>query len=330
MVVIGIILILVTIAVPVAQEVFGQAERTVCQNNLRQIGQGFAMQLQKAAQRYPHVMPRYPAGGSGRISPGEWPQVHQDLAESIGHTSGSCPLTQCPSAKPDAAHGPGDPRTWATCSYAYVANLATMYECDCAACSLDPDGYKEVWRLYWSGVDYTGDHGSGELGGNLSKFKGLPLADNLAWQAESVDTNEPSTPTIPVHQDTDEFHGDDVAKYLTQRALRAVPAIAEDVVGDQPLAMDILVYRVATLGDLPDHSAAGSEWRATDLNITDENKADVLYANHCHASAGTKKNWGINVCYTSGRVEWKEWEELRFQVMAKGASAGDEHHCYFY
>jgi len=196
----------------------------------------------------------------------------------------------------------------------------------------------EIWRLFWSGVDYEGGggvthlmEGSTTAALTYNKLKGLKLADNLDWRIDKKDSGEASVPTIPEHQDIVAMHANDIPKYDTTRALRELPMTAEDTTRRLPLFMDILIYRFPNFNDVPSHSAANSTWKASDLSITDSNKASVLYANHCNGSASKKRDWGINIFYTNGMVEWKPWDELRFQVMEKNVARDDNAtHCYFF
>ena len=312
LVVITIILILVAVTLPVLNAIWQDASALRCKNNLKQMGLWF---LQESVRNR-----IYHPGGDDRTSPGTWPDVHSMLVSSFKTTE----ITHCPSVKPDSALRPD---AWSTCSYAYVGNMNLTYKCTCDACGSDPG--KKVWRLYWSGVNYTGDHGIDDVGGNLDKLKNLPLAANLYFQSKSVDEGEPTSPTIPDHQDTDTFTSKDRKKFRDLRALRAMPITPSDHKINQPLLMDIVVYRTTGTAGMP--TSSNTSWKATDLDITEANKEGVLRANHCNTSATKKRGWGINVFYSSGNVEWKRWDELRFQVMAKKVSQdGDKYHSYFY
>lgn len=309
LVVITIILILVAVILPVLNEVWRDAEKIKCKNNLRQVGMWF---LQEAVTNR-----IYHPGGDDRVAPGIWPDIHSMLARSFRATD----ITRCPSVK-DAVLRPD----WATCSYAYVGNMNLTYDCTSNTCGGDPG--QKVWRLYWAGVDYTGDHDSDIAGGNFNRLKGMwpdNLADNLIFLKDSVDKDEPNEPTIPDHQDTDRFTSNDRKKFRDLRALRAVPITMSDNRSSRPLLMDILVYRATETADLP----SASKPMATDLALDAYDNAGVLYANHCSTSAIKKKGWGVNIFYSSGNVEWKRWDQLRFQVMARNKTSGS-YDSYFY
>ncbi|MFH1731318.1 MAG: type II secretion system protein [Planctomycetota bacterium] len=311
LVVVTIILILVAVILPVLNQIWRDAEAVKCKSNLRQVGLWF---LQEAVRN--HV---YHSGGDGRTAPGLWPDIHSMLARSFRTTE----ITRCPSVK-DSSLRPD----WATCSYAYVGNMNLTYDCTCDTCGSSPG--KKVWRLYWAGVNYTGNHGNADAGGNFDRFKGMwpdNLADNLVFLKDSVDEGEPNEPTIPAHQDTDLFTSKDRKKFRDLRALRAVPITPSDNRSNRPLLMDILVYRRTGTADLP--SASKTSWKATDLILDADDNTGVLYANHCSTSAVKKTGWGINIFYSSGNVEWKRWDQLRFQVTAKN-KASDTYDSYFY
>jgi len=310
LVVITIILILVGVLLPVLNQIWRDAEKVKCKSNLRQIGQWF---MQEAIRNRV-----YHSGGDDRTSPGVWPDIHSMLVRSLRTPE----ITDCPSVKPDSPLRPD----WATCSYAYVGNMNLTYDCTCSTCGGSPG--KKVWRLYWAGVDYTGDHGNDDAGGNFNRFAGMwpdNLADNLVFLKDSVDEGEPDEPTIPDHQDTDRFTSNDRKKFRDLRALRAVPITMSDNRSSRPLLMDIVVYRTTGTADLP----SASKPMATDLALDAHDNTGVLYANHCSTSAVKKKGWGINILYSTGNVEWKNWDELRFQVMAKNKGSGI-YDSYFY
>jgi prepilin-type N-terminal cleavage/methylation domain-containing protein len=300
LVVIAIIIILAGIAVPLLAQMGRTAGIVECANNLRQVGLYIIGEAVKPGRGYPR-------GGS---SPGSWTDAHAAVVGALG--SG---VTTCPVAVPAS---PMNPRQWSTCSYAYVGNLSPTYVCKCATCGDDPG--KDIWSLYWSGVNYTGNHERS----NRDTFKNLPLADNLVFKPDSVDPDEPSEPTIPVHQDTDKFHSKDRVKFRTQRALREIPETPEDSKASLPLLMDIVVLRAKP--------PAASSWEDAHEHVTETNKLTCLYANHCGTSASSKQDWGANIFYTNGSVQWKNWDELRFQVMAPNISVGgdSQNHYYFY
>ncbi len=313
--VVVVIAILVAVALPVLFKILSDAEIVQCQGRLKNVGTWFIAEA---------VVPRnraYPAGHpTQRTSPGRWPTIHSELISSLKTEE----ITRCPSVKPES---PLSSDVWSTCSYAYVGNMNLMYSCTCSECGSDG---KDVWRLYWSGVDYTGDHGDADAGGNLNKLKGLPLADNLVFLRGSVDGDEPTSPTIPDHQDTAVFTSDDrPVKFRDQRALRAIPMTPADHNRSVPLVLDILVYRTTGTTGFPTSSA--TSWKASDLDITETNKYDVLYANHCNTSATNKRDWGINIFYSNGQVKWKGWDDLRFQVTVKKVvEDANKYHSYFY
>ena len=312
LVVVTIILILVAVILPVLNQAWQSAEVVKCKNNLRQVGLWFLQEAVKNRMYHP--------GGDDRTAPGLWPDIHSMLASSFRTTE----ITRCPSVKPDSPLRPD----WATCSYAYVGNMNLTYDCTCDTCGSNPG--RKVWRLYWAGVNYTGDHGNDDAGGNFDKFKGMypdNLADNLAFLKDSADEDEPDEPTIPDHQDTDRFTSNDRKKFRDLRALRAVPITPSDNRSNRPLLMDILVYRTTGTANLP--SASSTRWKATDLTLDPDDNVGVLYANHCSTSAVKKKGWGLNIFYSSGNVEWKRWDQLRFQVMARN-KAGGTYDSYFY
>ena len=322
LVVVVIILILVAVLLPVVNEAWRHAEVVKCKNNLRQVGAWF---MQEAVRNH-----MYHSGGENRTSPGVWPDIHQLLVNSFGSqaTAGVHDITHCASSKADSLLRPA----WATCSYAYVGNMNMTYTCTSTACGCG----KEVWRLYWAGVNYTGDHSSDDAGGNFDKFKGMwpdNLADNLIFLEKSADPGEGQDtegnpiPTIPDHQDAESFGDGDRRKFRDLRALRAVPVTISDNRSNRPLLMDILVYRTTGTADLP--SASSTSWKAADLPLDPDDNTGVLYANHCSTSVANKKGWGINIFYSSGNIAWKNWDELRFQVMAKN-KADDVYDSYFY
>ena len=316
LVVVVIILILVAVMVPVLTKVWKGAEVVQCKNNMKQVGLWF---VQEAVTNR-----MYHSGGSGRTGPGNWPDIHALLLTSLKTPK----ITHCASVKENS---PLRANAWATCSYAYLGNAAVTYSCKCSTCGDNPG--KQVWRFYWSGVDYKGDHGNTDAGGDLNGLKGLPLADNLVFLESSVDADEANTPTIPEHQDTDQFATGDVKKFRDIRALRALPVSPADHRSNQPILCDFAVYRTGNFTFTGAPTSSTTSWKATDLDdiITEQNKVGLLFANHCVTSATGKNGWGINVFYSSGNIAWKRWDELRFQVMArKVPSDDDKHHWYFF
>ncbi len=332
LVVISIILILIAFLLPVLWNIQREVLVVKCQNNLRQMGIWLKHESMRASS------PGYPAGSTDdTATPGRWPYAFQQMAASLRIPEADIKkgLTKCPVVKEGSVIDPSQ-KSFFSCSYAYVGNLNPSYACQCSWCK--KEGGK-IWKLFWSGVDYKGINthkmADGTTDLSFSNFKGLKLADNLLWRWQSSDKGEGGTttatantqPTVPDHLDREIFHNDDISKSRTLRALRGIPQTVEDQGSMLPLMMDIVVYKTASL---PNKSAAGSTWKATDLTITEANKANVLYANHCDSSATSKKGWGANVLYTNGMVKWKEWEELRFQVMAVTSDSPNAYHCYFY
>lgn len=317
LVVITIILILASLAFPVLMGMNRRMKRVKCASNLKQCGTWI---LDEALAR--GALPR---GSGSRISPGQWGSVYTDMIAAMPNHD----VAKCPSAKNNSMNPRQDAGGWASCSYAYVGYLSPTYTCTCDACETG----KEVWSLYWSGVNYTGDHDET----NFDKFADLELADNLRFDEDRVDASEAGDPTVPEHQDTEAFSSSDREKDRSLRALREIPEVPEDLTRKLPLLMDILVWKADTFADIDaamsaaDPGSSNWAWKASDLDITESNKYDNLYANHCNTSASSKKEWGINVFYSDGSVQWKDWDELRFQVMNRRVEAdNDDHHLYFY
>lgn len=317
LVVIAVIVILVAMLYPVLMDVIRRANNVKCMNNLKGIG----IYIQQQAIKLNH----YPLGGS---EPGEWDTTFALMTGAFHDTR----VGNCPGIKKNS---PIDPRKtmlgWSTSSYAYVGSLSPTFVCQCSAwCKTSG---KRIWALYWAGVDYGGvttTHTRTGAPWPYSTIKTWKLADNLKWDATRVDTSESATqPTIPDNQDTDVFHGKDVVKYDTLSALRQIPETIEDHTANLPLVMDMVVIKPTVL---PTNSTVGYIWYATSVSIPDETtKKTLLWANHCDTSAVSKKDWGINVYYTNGTVVWKDWKELRFQVMSQQTSVdGGKIHCYFY
>lgn len=319
LVVISIILILVAAVVPVLNSIWQRADVLQCKNNMKQIGLWF-IQEAISHRAYPDSSDRY--------SPGEWGTIHTILLRSLGSRDNT--ITACPSAK-DSPLIP----VWATCSYAYVGSPAVTFECRCSSCVTADAGMKRIWRWFFSGVQYQKDHSAlingrteGTGGTDFIQLRGLPLADNVFFKLDS------GTPTIPYHQDTDTFE-DRERTYLDNRALRALPGTPADHRAGQPLVADILAFRTTSLNDLPE--ASDTSWTANEMakyhtagEITDENKVGMLYANHCTTSASSKKDWGINVFFSTGNVVWKSWDEIRFQVMVWERTTETWIYCYFF
>ena len=342
LVVITIILILIAAIVPILNEVWRRADVLQCKNNMKQIGTWFITEaVASSAYSQASGLRGYPHGGSARYSPGEWGLIHGKLLKSLKVENGT--LTTCPSVK-DSPLKP----TGVTCSYAYLGSPAVTYECRCDACEqtivvggANVTVGKHVWQWYWSGVLYNNGHdyntGTRILGGDFGGFRRLPLADNLVFQLD-----DGSTPTIPFHQETDTFEGRE-RTYRDNRALRALPETPADHRADQPLIADIVIFRTTNLDDLPEDATddINKSWGANDMakfrtapnnEITDDNKIGTLFANHCLTSASSRKDWGINIFYSNNRVAWKQWDEIRFQVMERMRVAGqdDRYDCYFF
>lgn len=319
LVVISVILILVAIMTPVVIQIWAFVDVMNCKNNLRSMGMWFVQESLKG---------KYDTGGR---EPGDWGMAFNRMTQYSNSALGDCPSV--------GKNNPMDPRKnsgrWATCSYAYLGNLSPTYLCSCADwCAKQQGGGQYIWSLYWSGVDYGGllPHTPDKA---LHNFKSLPLADNLSWKSDKSDTGEgtqgPKTPqpTIPDHQDTAPFHSADIVKFDSDLALREIPVTPADARGSVPLMMDIVVFKPSDASLLP--ATTVTSWKATNLNISDTNKNQVLYANHCKSSATTKKDWGINIFYLNGSVQWKKWEDLRFQVMSKDSAIDSgAYHCYFF
>lgn len=294
LVVVGIILILVAISAPLMSAALRDVQRAHCASNLNQLNELLAMATPSA----------YPPGGT---TPADWsPSI-------LGKLDDPNSLT-CPAADKDSPTNPAG-QSWATCSYAYVGNLDPTYPC--THCG---DG-KRLWKLYWSGVDYTGGHKDGARDtdeSTFSKANGYELSDNALFDASKAGAGEPADPTIPDHQDLGYFSG---LRSPTERALRQVPGRRDDGRG-RPLMMDIVV--------LTQKPAGAGSWRLAHTAITKADRAaGILFTNHCNTSAASKKDWGINVLYTTGSVQWKTWGELRFQVRAPHAD-GTTNHSYYY
>ena len=318
LVVISIILILIATILPVLNEIWGDADRLQCKNNVRQVGLWF---IQDALPRQ-----AYDPGTSDRHSPGEWPNIHLRLLKSLKIADGT--LTTCPSVR-DSPLKP----TGVTCSYAYLGSPAVTYECRCSSCGVE-GGSKDIWKWYWSGVQYLGDHGavigSRTEGGNFLRFKRVPLADNVVFNLD----DSSAVPSIPYHQDTDSFE-DRVRTYRDNRALRAMPGTPAEHRANQPLVADIVIFRTTNVDDLP--METNTSWKASEMGkfhadgaITDTNKIGLLYANHCLSSASSRKDWGVNVFYSTGNVKWKPWDEVRFQVMEWMRTTSTRYDCYFF
>jgi hypothetical protein len=268
-----------------------------CQNNLRQIG--FAITQKSLSDG------RYPSGGTDPLS--------ASLAGMVDDPR----ILECPAQEPDSP-------TLAPRSYIYLANLdEAYYECECSSCAGTDVGHKRIWKLYWSGVNYAGDHQQ-----DSTVFKDLPLADNILFQntlranidpivASPTEGNaahwEPRVPTVPVHQDTEKFHTYDAVKFRTQRALRMVPETPEDASANIPIAADACFLLFNAWADL----TSQTEWWNYHRTGLDSYGAmeDHLRANHVSGSGSSKSSWGVNVLYADCSVRWKTWEDIRFQVL---------------
>jgi len=297
LVVVTIILILVAIGVPFLGSPGIVGDRVKCAKNLRQIGMLIAVN-------------RARTNAPGGQTPADWPL-------SILGKLDSPEILACPAAD---EHSPTNPsgQSWAACSYAYLGNLNPTYEC--THC----DDSEQLWRLYWSGVDYTGGHSDGARSTDDSTFSqanGYRLSDNVVFDKSKVGQGEPPTPTIPDHQDLGYFSPH---RPPTERALRQVPDGTDS--GPRPLLADIVI-----LTQRPASAGAGPlAWQFANRFITpDEQEAGILFANPCNTSAESKKGWGINVYYSNHAVRWKKWDELRFQVKAPDV-VGATSHYYFY
>ncbi len=310
LVVVALILVLVSLVVGPLAGALRYAERASCQNNLKRMGEWFLSEAVKFGSGYP----------LGGTSPGKWGGAYAAMKDAL-----ECPeIGRCPAVK---AGSPINPIGWATCSYAYVGHLTPTYASD------DQAEGKQIWSLDWAGVERKSGYGRDAF----PRFKNLPLADNIEFNDQSIDSegddegdeSEPENPTIPDHQDISPCHSFDVGKYRTERALREIPQSPEDHRGSLPLLMDILVFKTDSESDLC--SSGDTSWKATDLGInTEQDKYDHLWANHCSTSAKSKNDWGINIFYTNGSVQWKDWDELRFQVMSSSEDGGPPYYCYFY
>jgi prepilin-type N-terminal cleavage/methylation domain-containing protein len=321
-VVIAVILTLVSISVPVIRSMMDIGTRAKCANNLKQIGNYILGEAYKApAGQNPSGF--FPRGGA---HPADWGEAANYIKEKR--------ILYCPGPDSDS---PSNPLQKTLYSYGYVGNLTPVYVCGCGTCNSE----KRIWKLYWSGVDYTGDHeDSDHIGGaratNCSDFAGsaYKLASNLQFTQASVDENEPTVPTIPVHQDNGAygmFSGNDRAKFRTQRALRQVPENAEDKSDHVPLAFDLVMIRRWNASISQDLSDVGApNWMNAHRYITPENKDELLWANHCETSAASKDGWGANVLFCSGAVRWLTWDELRFQVMAYNGLSADSKWYFFF
>ncbi len=298
LIVVSILLILATIAAPIIASLLRDADRVQCTKNLRELGR--LITTNRAAAKLPQ----------GGQTPADWP------LSILGKLDERNILT-CPASDEGAPTDPAS-QPWATCSYTYLGNLTPTY--DCAHCG----GDKQIWKLYWSGVYYIGGHNDAGRSTNDDTFtstKGFRLSDNLLFDESKVDSGEPNVPAIPDHQDLGHFKS---YKPLNQRALRQVPDGTDT--GPRPLFADIVVLtqRPASAGSGP------LAWESANRFVTSDDKdAGILFANHCETSAGSKTDWGINAYYTTTEVQWKKWDELRFQVKAPDADGSTSHH-YFY
>jgi prepilin-type N-terminal cleavage/methylation domain-containing protein len=321
LVVIALILILVSISVPIIGEIQSLGDRAKCASNLKQIGIDLIASALKFEWRGAH---KFPEGGQ---HPGDW----GDAAAVISDDR----LLTCPAPDPQS---PFNPKTNATTySYGYVGNLTPVYVCGCSSCN----GEKRIWKLYWAGVDYTGDHQDtnhpgGSRDTNWSGVTNCTLSANLRFQDgdRHIDDGEPTVPTVPVHQDDvdlGKFGGSDRAKFRTERALRQVPETAEDQADDLPLAFDLCILHAAHSNIASDLPSGASSWETAHTYVTPDNKTDLLWGNHCDSSASSKDGWGANILFCSGSVKWKDWEELRFQVMAyPGTTSSDRYLRYYF
>ena len=298
LIVVAIILILVAIGAPIVASMQRRADRLECAKNLRELGRLIT------ANRTAEMLPK------GGQTPADWPL-------SILGNLDSREILTCPA--PDTG-APTDPASqpWATSSYVYLGNLTPTYECSHSG------GSKQIWKLYWSGVYYIGGHNDGGRNTNDDTFastKGYRLSDNLMFDKTEADSGEPNTPAIPDHQDLGHFK---TYKPLDRRALRQVPDGTDT--GARPLLADIVV-----LTQRPASAGAGPlAWQFANRFVTGDDKdAGILFANHCETSAGSKTDWGINVYYTDSTVQWKKWDELRFQVKAPDVDGATSHY-YFY
>jgi prepilin-type N-terminal cleavage/methylation domain-containing protein len=187
--------------------------------------------------------------------------------------------------------------------------------------TLEPGNYE----LRFQGLSSSGNTGLDYVqmsGIDSGESEALKLASNLRFLSQSVDVGEPGSPTIPAHQDTEQFHEKDVKKYRTQRALRAIPETMEDAGGNIPLVMDACYLTNVRLGDEP-ADLPHFDFGFHKSGLTDENMDDTLRSNHVGSSASSKRDWGINTLYLDWSVRWRSWDEIRFQVMYKGAEAKD-------
>jgi len=300
MVVIAIIAVLMSIIVVLLETFTDTARRAQCASNLNQMGKWLVMKAMKSTT--------YPEGGK---SPGHWADTFGLMASELRTSD----ISRCPAADLAAPDNPKAHGT--TCSYAYVGNLNPTYTCKCSECGEDPG--KKIWSLVWSGVLYTGNHDRD----NISTFMSYKLSDNLRWNSDAADEDESKTqPTVPEHLDYEKFSTKDRVKFRDQRALRQVPTSMSDKGGQMPLMMDLVIMIAKPSGVL--------SWTQAHNYVTESNRYDTLWANHCGTSATKKKNWGCNILYTNHSVKWKDWKELRFQVMVRKEDVGGGSDQYYF
>ncbi len=346
LVVIAIILILVAAIVPALNEVWRDADVLKCKSNMKQVGTWFLTQA--IEKREYHGVGRMfdGDGSSNRHSPAEWPDIHQTLLSSLNINDKT--ITACPSSD-DSPVKPA----WSTCSYVYLGSPAVTFQCKCIECGAD-DESKDIWRWFWSGVQYHDDHNAyinnsyeaiGHTEGTRHSststafkginLRGLPVADNIKWRRPQP-VSASDFPTIPIDQGTDSF-GDTERTYRENRVLRALPGTPSEHYGNPPLVADIVVFRTTDADDLPVNS--DESWSAnemgkyvgdTPIQITEIVERGMLYGNHCLTPASSMKDWGVNVFYSHGNLKWKSWDKMRFQVMHWRRTDVTEYDCYFF
>lgn len=293
LVVVSIILILASLGLFVMRPIWSLTDRVECSNNLKQIGM---ILVQYATQHR-----KFPDGG---MHPGAWGQgghVQSVLTSRMGMSD----MMICPAAEPGASTYPA----WSACSYAYLGSLTPTYECKCGECKSGDEG-REIWTMQWSGVKYSSGHDRSSVY-NEWDFSSFDLADNLVFDEDEADDDEPDDPTVPEHLDSE--------KDRSRRALRQVPHTPQDK-SAVPIVVDIVVLTKKPSGS----------WRDAHTRITEENRHSYpFYANHCSGSADGKGGWGANILFANGSVQWKDWSELRFQLRAPNVQGSTDHFYFF-
>jgi len=278
LVVITIILILAGMGAAWIGDAKRSAKKAKCASNMRQIGLCLIEMALKPNPLPCKGLEEYPYGGS---EPGLWdPATFSAVKAALGDEAR---VLTCPAARPTSP----DHSDWASCSYAYLGNLAPTYTCTCDACTSGGHEGQEIWTLYWAGVDYTGGHQDDGRDTDFSDFKEFERPPNIVFTGDDQ-------PTVPEHLD--------LGRWRTQRRLRELPHAMESKTPNVPLLMDLVVLTELPSGDSPPDKSH--------MNITEANKDDLLYASHCRTGAGRKRDWGMNVFYTGGNVVWIHWSEL--------------------